>query len=355
MAHDFEDYVTVLTSLLRMRSARRSAIVEELRDHLQQRLEELTAQGVTAKEAIAIAMSEFGDAAALAAAFTAVDWNRRRRWMMRCTAVSVVVVLAAVLAAVAFWPAAQAPFAPEAIAQSAGEQDKRGASLPATGSPAAAEMDGELSDQVRAKLVKRVDVEFMETPLGDALTFLAEKAGVQIYLKRRALDDVGITPLDPVTFNLAQIPIDMALDLMLDELQLDYTIDRGIVVVSTPEDIEMNLQVAVYNVRDLLADLPSLKCKTVERPFKGEAAGISAGGGVQCQASADQLIEPADQLITTIVATIEPTTWDEVGGPGSISMFGQVLVVQQTRSVHDKIADLLRKIREVKQDKHPAG
>jgi general secretion pathway protein D len=62
------------------------------------------------------------------------------------------------------------------------------------------------------------------------------------------------------------------------------------------------------------------------------------GGGVQ--ADFDTLIE----LITT---TIAPQSWDEVGGPGSISGFetNLSLVVSQTQEVHEQIADLLEQLR----------
>jgi hypothetical protein len=53
-----------------------------------------------------------------------------------------------------------------------------------------------------------------------------------------------------------------------------------------------------------------------------------------------------DDLIDTITTTVEPNTWDDVGGPGSITSLGGLLVVQQTPSVHDKLATLLDTLRE---------
>ena len=62
------------------------------------------------------------------------------------------------------------------------------------------------------------------------------------------------------------------------------------------------------------------------------------GGGVQ--ADFDSLIE----LITT---TVQPTTWDEVGGPGSIAPFqtNLSLVISQTQEVHEQVKDLLEQLR----------
>ena len=54
-----------------------------------------------------------------------------------------------------------------------------------------------------------------------------------------------------------------------------------------------------------------------------------------------------DSLIDLITSTVKPTSWDEVGGPGSIEPFptNLSLVVSQTQEVHDEIVDLLEQLR----------
>jgi general secretion pathway protein D len=54
-----------------------------------------------------------------------------------------------------------------------------------------------------------------------------------------------------------------------------------------------------------------------------------------------------DSLIDLITSTIKPTTWDDVGGPGSIAPFETNLsiVVSQTQEVHEEIVDLLEQLR----------
>ena len=73
----------------------------------------------------------------------------------------------------------------------------------------------------------------------------------------------------------------------------------------------------------------------------GKVLGNGPGGlGGGTQADFESLIE----LITT---TVRPTSWDTVGGPGSIKGFEGTLslVVSQTQEVHDEIADLLKQLR----------
>ncbi|MEE8452041.1 MAG: hypothetical protein V3R99_09010, partial [Thermoguttaceae bacterium] len=56
------------------------------------------------------------------------------------------------------------------------------------------------------------------------------------------------------------------------------------------------------------------------------------------------------KLIQRITESIRPTTWEEVGGPGTISAVSpdplKVLVVLQTPDVHREVGDLLDKLRE---------
>lgn len=48
-----------------------------------------------------------------------------------------------------------------------------------------------------------------------------------------------------------------------------------------------------------------------------------------------------DGLIDAITSTIEPTSWNEVGGPGTIAPVGNSLIVSNTRNVHEQITALL--------------
>src|SRR6185295_14732333 len=63
-----------------------------------------------------------------------------------------------------------------------------------------------------------------------------------------------------------------------------------------------------------------------------------AGGGVQ---------PDFDTLVDLITTTVKPQTWDEVGGPGSVSRFPNnlSLVISQTQEVHEEIVYLLDQLR----------
>jgi hypothetical protein len=57
-----------------------------------------------------------------------------------------------------------------------------------------------------------------------------------------------------------------------------------------------------------------------------------------------------DKLIELITTTIQPNTWNDIGGPGSIQGFESnlSLVVHQTADVHQQIDRLLEQLRTLK-------
>src|SRR5687767_10357401 len=101
---EFENYLALLSSLLRLDRKQQASIADELRAHLEDRLEELLARGVSHDDAVRQALAEFGDAAGLAGQFGAISMNRKRRWLMRLTTFSVAATLLLAAGLAIFWP-----------------------------------------------------------------------------------------------------------------------------------------------------------------------------------------------------------------------------------------------------------
>jgi hypothetical protein len=277
-----------LGSLLRLGPAQREAIANELRDHLDERVAELTARGLEREEAISRALEEFGDAARLAADFSQVFWSRKRRWIMRCTMGSLVAVAAAVLVALALWPNRDVPTATSPAVAQETKAGAEAAPSPATEAAALAAVDkaeDDLDAKTAAKLRVRVPVEFVDTPLSDVLYCLADMGDVQFYVRRSKLDDIGVAPDVPITINLRDVPLEMVLELVLEQAgDLAYTVENGIILITTQEEAETRLEVRVYNVRDLLTmkdPARDVVGKIAPSPAAGE--GMEGGMGPGCR------------------------------------------------------------------------
>ncbi|MEM6459429.1 MAG: permease prefix domain 1-containing protein [Planctomycetota bacterium] len=99
---EFEAYLNLLARTLKLSEAQRQRIAGELRDHLEERLEELTERGMDRDAAILAALDEFGDAGVLASRLGRPSRRRsvvRRRLRWSAAAVA----LCALLVAPAWW------------------------------------------------------------------------------------------------------------------------------------------------------------------------------------------------------------------------------------------------------------
>ncbi|MGI9457659.1 MAG: hypothetical protein ACR2NU_13930 [Aeoliella sp.] len=73
--------------------------------------------------------------------------------------------------------------------------------------------------------------------------------------------------------------------------------------------------------------------------------GGGGGGGRMAQVGAPAPTNTIDNLWEVIVATVDPESWSENGGNGTLQAFGTAMVVWQTEPVHQRIEQLLQALR----------
>jgi len=361
---EFENYLTLLAGLLRLSGKQREAIAEELRSHLEDRLEELIAGGVSREEAVKQALAEFGDAAGLAGQFAAVSRNRKRRWLVRLTTFSVAATLLVAASLVIFWPGRNAaPGRAMAHAQSsAAAPGSAGAQQePPKEQASAKKSQQSAADRIESELSKETSIDVVEQPLRDVMLMLAEKHSIPIVLSQKKLDEASVPSDTPVTKTLRGIQLRSALKLILKDLELTYVIRDEVLQITTPEDAESQLVIRVYDCRDLLAmQAPAGADKFVPRARAGQRGGgpgLRGGLGGPGGKAADSAEEKdrerpvsehdlrAERLMNIIMTSVKADSWDEVGGPGSISEYNGLIVVTQTDEVHEtveRVFDMLR-------------
>ena len=197
--------------------------------------------------------------------------------------------------------------------------------------PAAARSHYETGQAAIEKvLAAKVDLDFTDTPLQEVIEYLKDYSQIEIVFDTRALGEVGIDTSTPMTKSLHNLPLRSALNLMFKEHSLTWTIQDDVLLITTLEEEDLCLSTKVYDVSDL----------------------------VVCRGEHNELWDDYDTLIEAIQATFVRTSWDDVGGPGSITGASlgkaKVLIVSQTYHVHCQIADLLAQIREAAK-KNPEG
>jgi hypothetical protein len=131
---------------------------------------------------------------------------------------------------------------------------------PEGASPAAAQQKRSAEEAILKALNEPTEISFSETPLKTAMTFLSEKHNVQIVIDRRKLEDAGINPDDTLlTRSLKGVRLESALNLMLDQLGLSWTIRHEVLTITSRDAVETELITGVYSVADLITPSPLAK------------------------------------------------------------------------------------------------
>jgi len=382
---EFDSYLSLLSKFLRLRARHRGDLADELRDHLDSRLEELLAAGKTREEAVAVALEEFGDAAVLATEFSRLASRRTRRFVMRCTAASAAVVAAVILISVALAPPGPNGPGPEFIAAQPGAEGGDAVTGLPGGVPATPDKSSIEQAAIAAldeKLGKPVTADF-GGPLRTALEQIADSIDADLLIDEPGLTDEAVNVDDPVTLKLTRTSVSArtVFEFLLEPHDLALVNRAGVIYVTTRDKADELLVTRVYNVRDLLENAQSHSA--MQGGYGGMGGGLGGGGffsvadraaatalvgqiggdGTTSDAAAmgmmggggmggmavpgpHQLTGPAGELVEAIRG-VTPGPWVETDGTGgTITVFNGLLVVRQTEENHAELLKLLEALRE---------
>lgn len=205
------------------------------------------------------------------------------------------------------------------------------------------------------------EMRFDGVALADAIDFLRDVTAANIVVNWRALEGAGVTKDTLINLKLRNVSLKKALSLILSEASagegVTWTVDGGVIEVTTTELANQRVYTRVYPVGDLLMEIPnftnapnfSLDQNQASGGGGGSGGGSSGGGGLfgggnggggQREDDDDETMtkqERADELLTLIRDTIYPDIWRENGGTAAIRMFRDNLVVTAPRMVHEAI------------------
>lgn len=166
-----------------------------------------------------------------------------------------------------------------------------------------------VANEIRSKLGKtRMDVDFNGVPLSAALTRISESMGIDIYVNERSLEDNGIATDEPITMQFRNpLPVRETLAIMLNRLDLSYSIRNGLIVI-THRDNEKNT-LRTYDLSYILPDNSTVH-----------------------------------ELMSVVRSSVQPDEWDSNGGTSTLGVFGSMLVVKANEETHQDLERLLREL-----------
>jgi hypothetical protein len=149
------------------------------------------------------------------------------------------------------------------------------------------------------------------TALIDVVNQLAQASGQKILVNWQALQQVHVTRDLPVTIDLSNLRLDEAMTKLLDNVggthtRLDYSIDAGVVTITTSEELAKNVVTQVYDVH------AAIRNNVI---------------------SADDL----PKIIRSLCG-IDPLSWHNAGGIGRVDEMDGYLIVTQTPQMQSRVS-----------------
>ncbi|MEM1211235.1 MAG: hypothetical protein AAGI68_02950 [Planctomycetota bacterium] len=227
--------------------------------------------------------------------------------------------------------------------------------------------ESEGNRQTSAQLETLVDAAYDQTQLDNIFDFIRRQTGANLAPNWPALDLAGVPQDKPITLRLSKIPAAKLLELVLDQASAEsiddavsYSIIDGIVVIDTVRNLKASTDVRVYNIRDLLVQVPNFTdaptfSLTDALSNTNSGGGGGGGGGGDQGIFEDEEDEEEDEGPTReeLILQLTQLIQDSVGDPdewlneeSTIRELNGSLIIKTTADNHRETVDLLTQLRE---------
>ena len=326
---ELENYLELVSKMLRLSGKQNALLQEELRDHLEARIYELVEDGHSEEEAIRLAIQDFGDAAAMAQQFNEIAGIRRKRWHARFTIMATAASFLVILLVFATWPDNARFGAPD---QAGAATDTAPNQLIFKYPP----LDRERSRPTRQrddkpdnspvlpvnialhqKLNQPVDVELNQMSLRDAMLELNQEFELNWIVDESA--QVDLDRHSNVSLNMNQIPLEAVIDQLLGPANLTFLKREGCLLVISKNQSQ----------EDFFFERRILDVGPLVRWMKSNQGTENQGDS----------IEELKRLVTNAVAS---STWVDRGGAGQLQTMGHLLIVNNERRINNDVENFLQ-------------
>jgi hypothetical protein len=191
----------------------------------------------------------------------------------------------------------------------------------------------------------RITVDFANVTLEEAIGYLRDFSGLNIIVDAEVYKNQSEDQLK-VTLKVKDLLLKSILKLMLNSRELTAMYKEGVVLVVPKGKIDKAVTLQLYDVRDLL-----VKIQDFAGP-KVELVAPSKGGGGPLTGATFSLEEPkstiTEEFITDMVKqNTGDKSWDE-NPNASITLTNGVMVVTQSKRVHEEIKRFINLLRQFK-------
>ena len=187
---------------------------------------------------------------------------------------------------------------------------------------------------------RRITLDFQGARLSEVIAYFQEFSGLNFHIDAEAGRD---RDEDRITIKVKDVSLRTALKLVLNPRDLGCVYRDGVLVVTTKARLAASTVTRVYDIRDLQFQLQDFPGPKFELDYK--MPGIDAGLLGQHEDPKGGF--DSETLIDLIKTNLDPRSWED-GAEVSISVAGGLLVVSQSRSIHEELARFLDLLRQYK-------
>lgn len=200
----------------------------------------------------------------------------------------------------------------------------------------------------------RMPVDFDNNSFEDVLAFIGTTADLDIDPDWESLADIGVDPDSPITLRLNNVTLEVLLDRVLAKasdpvLPASWAVEDGILTISSDDVLRQNTVLEIYDVRDLLFDVPEFD----NAPDFNISSGGGGGGGGSSPFSGSsgdpELASPEERVgaISSLIrASVDPGNWQSDGGnTSSLTSLNGNFIITTTPRYHREVIGLLNKLR----------
>jgi hypothetical protein len=177
----------------------------------------------------------------------------------------------------------------------------------------------EKEQQILKTLDSSIKADFKDSKLEDVVDYLQARTGLTIILDKAAMDEAGVTYDSLITANFKQgVSVRTLLRVVLSKVNLTYIVKDEAITVLTPERAKSMMVTRTYYLGDLVS-YTDVRLGPVLSQVK--------------------ILQAADEMIQMIKGSVDPSSWRENGGEGTIAFDIRTLsiVVKQSAEVHSML------------------
>ncbi|MBL8746802.1 MAG: hypothetical protein JNK58_10660, partial [Phycisphaerae bacterium] len=212
---------------------------------------------------------------------------------------------------------------------------------------------------------RRIPASFRDNSLEDVLAFIGTVTNLNLDIDWDSLAQIGIERDKEITLELREVPARVVLERILEKAQPDafsragWAVNDGVLVVAADEALRKNTFVVIYDIRDLLfqiPDFPDAPQLDLDQVLNQGGQGGGGGGGSIFGGDTGQGApvgpterELMDRILEILQTNVDFEGWRDNGGDtGVIQELNGNLIITNTAKNHRQIQGLLNQLREIR-------